>query len=45
VVFTHGYLENDPNAPLKINVSPSNFYRYLEGGSVIAVPRSILPTA
>jgi hypothetical protein len=29
VIFTNGYLGNDPNAPLKIHVDPSHFYPYL----------------
>lgn len=28
VIFTRGYLEDDPNAPLKLNVDPSYFYEY-----------------
>ena len=29
VVFTDGYVQNDPNCPLQIQVSPSHFYPYL----------------
>ncbi len=29
VIFTNGYLNNDPNEPLKINVSPDHFYEYI----------------
>lgn len=28
VLFTDGYVDNDPNMPLRANVSPSNFYLY-----------------
>lgn len=28
VIFTDGYLDGDPNSPLKINVEPSHFYPY-----------------
>lgn len=28
-VFTSGYLNNDPNEPLKINVDPKHFYEYI----------------
>lgn len=28
VVFTEGYLDNDPKVPLQINVAPSHFYPY-----------------
>jgi hypothetical protein len=30
VVFTDGYLDGDPTLPLKVNVSPSHFYPYLD---------------
>lgn len=33
VVFTEGYLDDDATAPLRINVSPSHFYPYLEPGA------------
>ncbi|MEE4244945.1 MAG: hypothetical protein V2I33_06025, partial [Kangiellaceae bacterium] len=29
-VFPTGYLNSDPNEPLKINVNPKHFYRYIE---------------
>jgi len=28
-IFISGYLNNDPNEPLKINVDPSHFYEYI----------------
>ncbi len=28
VILTNGYLGDDPNAPLQLNVDPSNFYAY-----------------
>jgi hypothetical protein len=31
VIWTNGYLNEDPNAPFKVRVPPSLFYRYLEG--------------
>jgi hypothetical protein len=33
VVFTDGYVENDPALPLKINVAPSHFFPYLMPGN------------
>ena len=32
VIFTAGYVDNDPTLPLKINVSPKHFYAYMSGG-------------
>jgi hypothetical protein len=29
-IFTNGYLNDDPNAPLKINVDPNHFYEYIK---------------
>lgn len=29
-IFTKGYLNNDPNEPLNINVDPKHFYKYLK---------------
>ena len=28
-IFSSGYLNDDPNEPLKINVDPNNFYEYI----------------
>lgn len=33
VIFTEGYLDEDAKEPLKISVSPSHFYPYLEPGA------------
>jgi hypothetical protein len=40
VVFTDGYLDGDPNLPLKINVEPSNFYPYQEREGINELARS-----
>jgi len=29
VIFTNGYINNDFNEPLKLNINPNNFYEYL----------------
>jgi hypothetical protein len=43
VIFTEGYLEDDPTAPLRINVDPSHFYAYQGRRAEIKNPSASMP--